>query len=1234
MSDIEENPVVQPPEDDPELVEKLAASVAFMDTSEGIDVCFSFDTTGSMYACLDNVRKNIESTVTELLTAIPKMRISIISHGDYCDGENSITMFDFSSDIKAICNFVRNVASTGGGDYPENYELVLRECRKLSWKPNHSKALVMIGDAPPHPPSYTDKYIYWKDEIHFLFRRLGVKIYGVQAYASPSVKPFYQEISRKTGGVYLTLSNFSYITSMFKGICYREDSIESLKNFRKTLGATDDKSLQELLNKLEIENTPDALGQYDMDWWDISRDPGLLNYVSTPVISKPIKGKKFENYLNWKYASCTKVDMKHLRSLFVVDREPDVESDDENEETATTRTGTSILDKKAKLTIKQVVEKAPVGPIGVRYIMKRNADDIMELVLASPEEVAAEEERVRLIELKKEQEEMEAKAKADNVKLIEESDKLLKDAEYVKTAEVVGQNASLRLMKDLKEVENNPVYNVAAVPLDSDLFEWHCNISGPPGTVYEGIIFHLILKFPTNYPCSPPNVKICSKMYHPNVYGSWVCLDMLELGVMGTARKTSKLNCGWTTAYSALSILVQLQAFLFEKIYVDEHVVAETRKYANAFKCTCGHSSKKEETVTPKFKLTSLPEKEKVKPAAAAAPAAPVVPAVTRRVEKEESEDGTVVPVKPVAVDVTLKSTNTPSEFYAQHKLLLKQLKKGTERIGRVDSVKDFGAFVDIGVIDVVCKGDNDNWVSSLLPITALLHKSKIKKRLPVWNAVDYVKKGTYLKVYVSDIDHAKKRISISAYKEDDVEEEEVVESAVSSLGLRLGANNTRPALVIKKPSKSRSALDQSLFAEVPLEVMNIIFSNLNPVVLHTLGKTCHYFHKVTADGISYLWEQKEIVCFHSKRHFTDEVLGVGLNLEIKLNGSLAYITTTFDLLSLTSFIQEKVRKASYKEPFSHWLPLYINQQHGKRALPVIKDCLTTICKEIHGPVFKPEMVLTVIPKLMNSMVVSLMSGRLYTSIMALEGYCAFHHLFLVLVEEFPELKAKIDDTIKQFLTSERLRHKNNIPALGEWLPLLTVTSTYSWKDVSEAYLVEMFDRNVLWTLKKYPEMMHQFGPKYYDMRLSKVFKATEVSNRLLMFHVYFLKHIARPDGVSLDQLKKILDFRCGRPTYSMKEQLLQECKSILKVNTWDKFFERIHVSNPSNETLGAWLEKCYENSLRRHYHDPKRIEYEIKANELQAKIDAEGEDKKKKKKKRAELSFDDYEVGGKTFSY
>lgn len=77
-----------------------------------------------------------------------------------------------------------------------------------------------------------------------------------------------------------------------------------------------------------------------------------------------------------------------------------------------------------------------------------------------------------------------------------------------------------RLIKDLREIENEtiPTVGVVARPLDHDLFTWHGNLRGPEGTLYEGGIFHIELKFPPTYPNHPPTVTLFNTIPHPNVF--------------------------------------------------------------------------------------------------------------------------------------------------------------------------------------------------------------------------------------------------------------------------------------------------------------------------------------------------------------------------------------------------------------------------------------------------------------------------------------------------------------------------------------------------------------------------------------------------------------------------------------------------------------------------------------------------------------------------------------------
>ena len=55
------------------------------------------------------------------------------------------------------------------------YEWVLRKAQGLDWSEDSAKALVVIGDALPHPPGYTDAQVFWKDELTLL-TGMGIKV--------------------------------------------------------------------------------------------------------------------------------------------------------------------------------------------------------------------------------------------------------------------------------------------------------------------------------------------------------------------------------------------------------------------------------------------------------------------------------------------------------------------------------------------------------------------------------------------------------------------------------------------------------------------------------------------------------------------------------------------------------------------------------------------------------------------------------------------------------------------------------------------------------------------------------------------------------------------------------------------------------------------------------------------------------------------------------------------------
>lgn len=111
--------------------------------------------------------------------------------------------------------------------------------------------------------------------------------------------------------------------------------------------------------------------------------------------------------------------------------------------------------------------------------------------------------------------------------------------------------SSSRLRKELMDLVMGRDKGISACPVDDTFFKWIATIDGPNDTVYENLKFKLSLKFTTQYPYVPPNIKFISPCYHPNIDSSGnICLDILK--------------DKWTASYDVRSVLLSIQSLLGE----------------------------------------------------------------------------------------------------------------------------------------------------------------------------------------------------------------------------------------------------------------------------------------------------------------------------------------------------------------------------------------------------------------------------------------------------------------------------------------------------------------------------------------------------------------------------------------------------------------------------------------------------------------------------------------------
>ncbi|KZT44167.1 UBC-like protein [Sistotremastrum suecicum HHB10207 ss-3] len=63
-----------------------------------------------------------------------------------------------------------------------------------------------------------------------------------------------------------------------------------------------------------------------------------------------------------------------------------------------------------------------------------------------------------------------------------------------------------RILREAAELAADPSTDYYAQPLETDIFEWHCTMRGPPGTEFEGGLYHFRIILPAEYPFRPPSI--------------------------------------------------------------------------------------------------------------------------------------------------------------------------------------------------------------------------------------------------------------------------------------------------------------------------------------------------------------------------------------------------------------------------------------------------------------------------------------------------------------------------------------------------------------------------------------------------------------------------------------------------------------------------------------------------------------------------------------------------------
>ena len=123
-------------------------------------------------------------------------------------------------------------------------------------------------------------------------------------------------------------------------------------------------------------------------------------------------------------------------------------------------------------------------------------------------------------------------------------------------------NSVRRITEEFRELNRSPIESLGiacGLQNDDDIRNWKCLLIGPYDTPYKGGIFVINIRFPQNYPNSPPKVRFITPIYHINVkhYNHSVNSDS-ELG----EPNLNILNF-WKPEYKVKDVLISIYSLFY-----------------------------------------------------------------------------------------------------------------------------------------------------------------------------------------------------------------------------------------------------------------------------------------------------------------------------------------------------------------------------------------------------------------------------------------------------------------------------------------------------------------------------------------------------------------------------------------------------------------------------------------------------------------------------------------------
>lgn len=171
------------------------------------------------------------------------------------------------------------------------------------------------------------------------------------------------------------------------------------------------------------------------------------------------------------------------------------------------------------------------------------------------------------------------------------------------------------LSKQLKDLQKHPLGGFR-VEVGTDIYTWTVWFAGPRDTPYYPGVYRAQLTFPQEFPFKPPELKILSSFWHPNVYDTGVvCISVLHAPGVDEHNSIESAQMRWTPVQTIEKVLVAFVSLLSDPDASDAGAPANVdalvqhRKDRNGYVKKCQDLAKKALSELP-ADFVPLPEND------------------------------------------------------------------------------------------------------------------------------------------------------------------------------------------------------------------------------------------------------------------------------------------------------------------------------------------------------------------------------------------------------------------------------------------------------------------------------------------------------------------------------------------------------------------------------------------------------------------------------------------------